>query len=72
MAAGHETTSNTLAWAIHYLSLNRPLQARLRKEVIDAAGRTGFDMDYSTIERMQLLDNIFHEVLRVRSSGKNT
>ncbi|PKS05911.1 hypothetical protein jhhlp_007742 [Lomentospora prolificans] len=64
MAAGHETTSNTLAWAIHYLGLNRQIQDRLRKEVIDAMGRTGFDMDYNTIERIQLLDNLYHEVLR--------
>ena len=26
--------------------------------------------DYATIESMQLLDNLYHEVLRLRSGGK--
>ncbi|CAI4213054.1 unnamed protein product [Parascedosporium putredinis] len=69
MAAGHETTSNTLAWAIHYLGLNRPIQDRLRKEMIDAVGPTALGMEYNTIDSLPLLDNVYREILRVKSSA---
>lgn len=72
MAAGHETTSNTIAWAIHYLGLNRPIQDRLRKEMIDAVGPTALGMEYNTIDSLPLLDNVYREILRVKSSGKST
>ena len=68
MAAGHETTSNTIAWAVHYLALYPAIQDRLRAE-IRAVGDVP-NMDYATIENMRLLDNLYREVLRVRSAGK--
>lgn len=68
MAAGHETTSNTIAWAVHYLALYPAIQDRLRAEV-RAVGDVP-NMDYATIENMRLLDNLYREVLRVRSAGE--
>ena len=69
MAAGHETTSNTIAWAVHYLALYPAIQDRLRAE-IRAVGDVQ-NMDYATIENMRLLDNLYREVLRVRSAGES-
>lgn len=68
MAAGHETTSNTIAWAIHYLALYPSIQDRLRAEVRAVGDEP--NMDYATIENMRLLDNLYREVLRVRSAGE--
>ena len=68
LAAGHETTSNSIAWAIHYLAVHQELQARLRAEII-AKGNAP-NMEYAEIESMRVLDNLYHEVLRVRSGGK--
>lgn len=69
MAAGHETTSNSIAWAIHYLALRHDIQDRLREEVL-AMGNAP-SMDYATIESMRLLDNLYYEVLRLRSGGRH-
>lgn len=68
MAAGHETTSNTIAWAVHYLALYPAIQDRLRAEIRAVGDVT--NMDYATIENMRLLDNLYREVLRVRSAGE--
>ena len=68
LAAGHETTSNTICWAIHYLAQSPNFQDRLRDEVL-AMGDAP-NMEYTTIESMRVLDNLYHEVLRVRSGGK--
>ncbi|SPO01403.1 related to benzoate 4-monooxygenase cytochrome P450 [Cephalotrichum gorgonifer] len=68
MAAGHETTSNTIAWAVHYLALYPDIQDRLREEALEAAGGAQ-NMEYAAIENMKLLDNIYREVLRVRSAA---
>ena len=63
-----KTTSNSIAWAIHYLALRPDIQDRLRAEVV-AMGKAP-NMDYTTIESLRLLDNLYHEVLRMRSGGK--
>ena len=69
LAAGHETTSNTISWAIHYLSIHTEVQDRLRAEIL-AMGDAP-NMDFTTIESMRQLDNLYREVSRLRSAGKH-
>lgn len=70
LAAGHETTSNTISWAIHYLSIHTEVQDCLRAEIL-AMGDAP-NMDFTTIESMRQLDNLYREVSRLRSAGKHT
>eukprot|EP00117_Sycon_ciliatum_P042897 scpid63155/ scgid2755/ Cytochrome P450 4X1; CYPIVX1 len=49
--AGHDTTASAFQWIIHYLSLNRDVQERCRKEVL------------AVLERCGGLDNFAHEHL---------
>jgi cytochrome P450 len=38
LLAGHETTANALAWALHLLALDQPAQDRMREEVLTVLG----------------------------------
>ncbi|KAI6109088.1 cytochrome P450 [Pisolithus croceorrhizus] len=66
--AGHETTSNTVSWALLELARKPELQSRLRSEirqhesVIHARGDTHFTV--SDLENMPLLNAVVKETLR--------
>ncbi|KAL7265815.1 hypothetical protein RUND412_011658, partial [Rhizina undulata] len=67
LAAGHETTSTALVWALHILSLkeHRDIQSRLRDEI-----RTAYpqglpeSVSYEQIESLKYLRQVTSEVLR--------
>ncbi len=69
MAAGHETTSNSLVWSLHVLSTHLDIQARLRKEV-QGVLESNPSPDYATIESLPYLEKFFREVFRVYSPGE--
>jgi cytochrome P450 len=41
LIAGHETTANTVCWALYYLSFDRAMQDRVKREA-DEAGELGY------------------------------
>ena len=71
LAAGHETTSTALTWALYYLSLpqHRHIQERIRAEIYsrfpDSLPET---VTYDAIESLKYLRNVTMEVLRLRAS----
>ncbi|HET9110571.1 MAG TPA: cytochrome P450 [Ktedonobacterales bacterium] len=63
MAAGHETTSISLAWTFYLLSRNPDKYDRLRAEVADVlGGRTATAAD---LPRLPYLDAVITEALRI-------
>ncbi|KAF7300851.1 Bifunctional P-450/NADPH-P450 reductase [Mycena kentingensis (nom. inval.)] len=64
LLAGHETTSTTLTWALHALSLNPAAQSKLRAE-LSALATDHPDMDQ--LNALQYLENVVREVLRIHS-----
>ncbi|KAI7891179.1 cytochrome P450 [Mucor mucedo] len=64
LAAGHETTSVTLSWALWLLAKDQAIQDELRSEV-----RTLFKDDtvpsYEDINALPLLNNVIRETLRL-------
>jgi len=80
MAAGHETTSNTLAWCAYLLGEHPDIQAKLRAEIRehlpspDKIGSEGITA--AVIDGMPLLNAVCNETLRlyptVPSTGRNT
>ncbi|GJQ70005.1 Cyp6g1 [Trypoxylus dichotomus] len=60
---GYETTTTTIALALHELSLNREVQSKLRKE-INASIEKGEEFSYDTLQNMSYLDNVISETPR--------
>jgi cytochrome P450 len=68
MFAGHESTSNTISWAIYELAMNPQIQARMRDEVrgVRATITARGDVDYKPAD----LDAMPYTtaIMKVRSS----
>ncbi|KAI0459940.1 cytochrome P450 3A5 [Xylaria acuta] len=65
-SAGHETTANTLSWALYALSTGHEIQDKLRTEV-RALLRSNPKPTYDEINGLPYLHNFVREVLRVYS-----
>lgn len=63
-AAGYDTTSAALSWAIYYLGLNPEVLERARAEVNDVLADR--EPTWEDIERMEYLQCIFYEAIRLR------
>ncbi|TQS36453.1 hypothetical protein Golomagni_03098 [Golovinomyces magnicellulatus] len=66
LAAGHETTSNALAWAVYLLSVHPSCQTRLRAEIRANLPKLNpiEPIDSSQIDNLQYLNAVCCEVLR--------
>ncbi|KAF7340380.1 hypothetical protein MVEN_01957500 [Mycena venus] len=62
--AGHETTSTATAWALHALSLNPNVQAKLRGELFTISSQ---NPTMNQLNSLPYLDSVVREVLRVYS-----
>ncbi|KAJ7095055.1 cytochrome P450 [Mycena epipterygia] len=62
--AGHETTSTATAWALHALSLNPNVQAKLREELFTISSQ---NPTMNELNSLPYLDSVVREVLRVYS-----
>ena len=58
-----DTTSNTLSHILQLLAEHPDVQDKLRQELFDAGAATG--LTYDELNRLQLLDSICRETLRV-------
>ncbi|KAB8356701.1 hypothetical protein FH972_024277 [Carpinus fangiana] len=64
LAAGHETTSSALEWALYMLAKHQDVQQRLREEVKAHVGLLSYKMDSDKLDQMQYLNAVCMEVLR--------
>ncbi|CAO3618182.1 unnamed protein product [Mucor hiemalis] len=67
--AGHDSTSHTLAYIIHYLAEHPAIQEKAREEAIDILGNDSFDVIPNTedIKKMTYITQIIKETLRINS-----
>lgn len=66
--AGNETTVNTLAFAMYYLAMYPEYQDKLIRE-IDEVWKTNDDINFDVINKMQYLDAVINETLRIEPVG---
>jgi cytochrome P450 len=64
IAAGHETTSSTLTWAIYELCKNPEIQTRLREEIHANIDSLGDSMDAAKLDNLPYLHAVCNETLR--------
>lgn len=68
LAAGHETTSTSMSWALFALCKNIDMQTRLREEVrakLPSIGDESASMSADILDRLPYLHAVCNEVLRV-------
>lgn len=63
-AAGFETSSNTILFAMHELVQNQEMQELLREEINSALKKHNGSITYDAIMEMKLLERIIYETLR--------
>lgn len=64
LAAGHETTATSMAWAIYMLCCHPEMQDKLRAEVREHLGTLDRDITNSDIDRMPYLQAFISEIIR--------
>lgn len=64
LLAGHETTSNALAWTFHLLAMHRDVAARVWREA-DAAWLAHGDPTFESLKRLQLCRWTVMEAMRL-------
>ncbi|KAI8089267.1 cytochrome P450 [Halteromyces radiatus] len=66
LAAGHETTSVAVSWALHTLAYHQDIQDKLRKEIQQTLPQDISDdaFSYDDINQLPFLNNVCKEVLR--------
>ncbi|QRW08852.1 cytochrome P450 family protein [Ceratobasidium sp. AG-Ba] len=67
LAAGHETTSTSTAWALYALTLHPTVQTKLRQELLTSG--LGDSPSMADLEKLPYLDKVVHEVLRVHPAA---
>jgi cytochrome P450 len=64
IAAGHETTSSTMTWAIYELCKKPEIQSRLREEIHTHIGSLDDSMDAAKLDKLPFLHAVCNETLR--------
>lgn len=70
LAAGHETTSVAVGWALYFLSKNIEAQNTLRIELLEAFPNRDFIPTFDQINSLEFLNCVVKETLRVNPAGK--
>lgn len=69
LAAGHETSSSAIGWAIYNLSKDKESQDLLRKELISEFPDPNFIPTFDQINKLEYLNAVIKETLRVVPPG---
>lgn len=69
LAAGHETTSVAIGWALYFLSKNIEVQNTLRNELLEAFPDKDFIPTFDQINSLEFLNCVVKETLRVNPAG---
>ncbi|KAK7869854.1 hypothetical protein R5R35_006665 [Gryllus longicercus] len=67
-AAGFETSSTTMSFALHELAVNTDIQEKVRKEIDTSLEETGGEFTYESIMNLKYLDKVVSETLRMYSA----
>jgi len=58
LIAGHETSANSMSFALHELALHPEIQQRLRAEIIQVMNKHDGKLTYDGIQEMLYLDRV--------------
>ncbi|XP_016997433.2 probable cytochrome P450 6a21 [Drosophila takahashii] len=64
-AAGFETSSTTMGFALYELAQNQDIQARVREEVLEVCEKYKGDFTYESVQELVYLNQVISETLRL-------
>lgn len=64
-AAGFETSSSAMTFALYELAKNPEVQKKLQAEIDDVVRKNGYDVPYEAIHNMEYLEAVINESLRM-------
>jgi cytochrome P450 len=67
VVAGTETTANTLAWMMHFLTDNPAVQRTMQQEADAVLGEARLLPEFQAHERLRYIEAAAHETLRLKS-----
>jgi cytochrome P450/nitrite reductase/ring-hydroxylating ferredoxin subunit len=66
LLAGEDTTANTIAWMLHFISQAPDVQARLQAEVDAALGQADLLPDITAADKLTYLEAVAYETMRLK------
>jgi cytochrome P450 len=67
LVAGEDTTANTMAWMVHFLTAYPDIQQRLQQEADAVLGEARLLQHFPDHERLTYLEAVTHETMRLKS-----
>ncbi|XP_017125217.1 probable cytochrome P450 6a21 [Drosophila elegans] len=64
-AAGFETSSTTMGFALYELAQNQDIQNRVREEILEVGQKYNGDLTYESLKDLVYLDQVISETLRL-------
>jgi cytochrome P450 len=66
LLAGEDTTANTMAWMMHFMTEHPQVQARMLAEAEQVVGRSGTLTDLKDVARLVYIDSVAQEAMRLK------
>ena len=66
LLAGEDTTANTMAWMMHFMTEHPQAQARMQTEAVEVAGESGMLSQPQDAERLKYIEAVAHEAMRLK------
>jgi cytochrome P450 len=66
LLAGEDTTANTMAWMLHFMSQYPDVQAKLQEEVDAVLGQTDLLPDIAAADKLVYLEAVAYETMRLK------
>lgn len=69
LLAGEDTTSNTMAWMLHYAAQDSSIQASLQQEADRVLGSAALSANFEDVAKLKVTSAVTQETLRLRSAA---
>ena len=69
LLAGEDTTSNTMAWMLHYAAQDPSIQQSLQQEADGVLGSAALAARFEDVAKLKMTSAVTHETLRLRSAA---
>ncbi|HEY6561727.1 MAG TPA: cytochrome P450 [Polyangiaceae bacterium] len=69
LLAGEDTTSNTMAWMLHYAARDPSVQTGLQEEADRVLGSSDLAESFDDVAKLKVTGAVTHETLRLRSAA---
>lgn len=66
LLAGEDTTANSMAWMMHFMTEHADIQSRMRTEARTVLGVRQILPEFSDVDRLEYIEAVAHEAMRLK------